>query len=127
MYTDFITAAKSKGRPVILMAFSSMPVSRTDILTTASIMIEQCQSKPAVVAMIGDRPVEKVGDSLEERAAKHKGDGLLLEVASPPPPSSPTALPVSAPPPNNHRTAAQATGAFLSELLSCHFFMNCGM
>ena len=41
--------------------------------------MEKCQPQPAVIAMMGNRPKESVSSSLEDRAARHKAKGLLLE------------------------------------------------
>ena len=71
--------AKADGHPVVLMAFSSMPVSREEILTTAALIVEKCTPQPAVIAMMGSRPAEKIGADLEKRVEGFKARGLLLE------------------------------------------------
>ena len=79
VFVDFIDNAKRAGTPLVLMAFSSMPVSREDILSTAALLVEKCSPQPAVLAMVGNRPEEKVSRSLQERVSVLKTKGLLLE------------------------------------------------
>eukprot|EP00667_Euglena_gracilis_P004177 EG_transcript_4196 len=78
-YRDFINRARENKTPLVLMAFSSMPVSREDILELACLMVQKCQPTPAVVAMVGNRPLEDLGSSLQGRVDGYKEQGLLFE------------------------------------------------
>ena len=78
-YNNFIEQARAKRRPLVVMAFSSMPVSRETILTTALKMVDNCAPQPAVVAMIGSRPLEEVPQSLQKRVDVAKQSGMLME------------------------------------------------
>jgi len=52
---DFIQRAKEAGEPVIAMTFSSMPVSRGDIIQSALRIVNECVSKPRVIALSGSK------------------------------------------------------------------------
>ena len=78
-YTTFIAKNKEAGRPLVLMAFSSMPVSRVDILKTACMIINECKPSPSVVAMVGTRPTEDIPSSLQARVDSMKQNAYLLE------------------------------------------------
>mmetsp|Transcript_30357 Transcript_30357/g.64028 ORF Transcript_30357/g.64028 Transcript_30357/m.64028 type:complete len:617 (-) Transcript_30357:134-1984(-) len=50
---SFVTNAKSKGGKIVVLAFSSMPVSKTDICAIALKLIRECESKTYVFALVG--------------------------------------------------------------------------
>lgn len=52
--TSFLMDVKHAGDHVVVMAFSSMPVARTQILELAIMMIEQCETRPRVIALVGN-------------------------------------------------------------------------
>ena len=50
---SFITNAKSADGKIVVLAFSSMPVSKTDICAIALKLIDECKSKAYVFALVG--------------------------------------------------------------------------
>ena len=65
--TSFLQAGESnkyKDTPIILIAFSSMPVSKRLIFEIIVKMATQSKSKPRVIGVTGTREEEKLPDSL---------------------------------------------------------------
>jgi UDP:flavonoid glycosyltransferase YjiC (YdhE family) len=83
-YKEFIRNARENNTPLVFMGFSSMPVSREDILSIACLMITKCSPTPAVVAMVGERPTDDISSSLKQRCDDYKARGLLFEGKSAP-------------------------------------------
>eukprot|EP00668_Euglena_longa_P006946 GGOE01008296.1.p1 GENE.GGOE01008296.1~~GGOE01008296.1.p1 ORF type:complete len:640 (-),score=129.34 GGOE01008296.1:603-2477(-) len=81
---SFIEEAKKAHAPVVLMAFSSMPVPRHDILEMAIKVIRQCPQKPRAIALVGQDIKAPLKHALAEEAAKLKEQNLLLEAAGAP-------------------------------------------
>eukprot|EP00497_Spongosphaera_streptacantha_P005774 TRINITY_DN797_c0_g1_i2.p1 TRINITY_DN797_c0_g1~~TRINITY_DN797_c0_g1_i2.p1 ORF type:complete len:365 (-),score=79.23 TRINITY_DN797_c0_g1_i2:3-1097(-) len=63
----FLEAQKKSGDPVVLIAFSSMPVSRRDIYNICIKMCDETEKKPRVIAVEGPRPAESVPAHIEKR------------------------------------------------------------
>eukprot|EP00516_Mucochytrium_quahogii_P001014 CAMPEP_0203751268 /NCGR_PEP_ID=MMETSP0098-20131031/5363_1 /ASSEMBLY_ACC=CAM_ASM_000208 /TAXON_ID=96639 /ORGANISM=" , Strain NY0313808BC1" /LENGTH=743 /DNA_ID=CAMNT_0050640903 /DNA_START=507 /DNA_END=2738 /DNA_ORIENTATION=+ len=77
----FITGAKEKGFPLVVICFSSMPVSRIKILESALLMLDKCPGphKPAIFALIGNRSAgEATNADQEARASEYIHDGRLF-------------------------------------------------
>jgi len=78
-HVAFIEDAKRKGRKLIVLAFSSMPVERLDILRIANKIISQCSKDVCIFALIGDHTNDPGHDSeVETLAKKHKIHKRLL-------------------------------------------------
>lgn len=85
-FKEFIGNAKAKGRKLVVMGFSSMPVPRDKILEIASLMCTDAQCKPCVIALVGRRPPGEPPLPLEikEKSDQLKAEGSLLEAAGAP-------------------------------------------
>lgn len=78
-HVDFIEQARSKGRKLIVLAFSSMPVERLDILRIANKIISQCEKEVCIFALIGDHVGDPGNDGdVEGTAAAYTTQGRLL-------------------------------------------------
>eukprot|EP00997_Jenningsia_sp_PLL12_P006415 NODE_295_length_1952_cov_59.615344_g246_i0.p2 GENE.NODE_295_length_1952_cov_59.615344_g246_i0~~NODE_295_length_1952_cov_59.615344_g246_i0.p2 ORF type:complete len:493 (-),score=139.37 NODE_295_length_1952_cov_59.615344_g246_i0:131-1609(-) len=75
----FLSNAKAAGRPVVVMAFSSMPVSRSDIMEIACTIATKARSRPCVMALVGSQGDEHLGKSHTTKINKLKDEGSLLE------------------------------------------------
>eukprot|EP00667_Euglena_gracilis_P004023 EG_transcript_4038 len=80
-FSAFIEEAKRVGAPIVLMAFSSMPVPRHDILDMAIKVIRECPQKPRAIAVVGQEIKVPLKPALAEQTSKLKEQNLLLEVA----------------------------------------------
>jgi len=81
----FILDAKEAQAPIVAIAFSSMPVSRTAILGLSSLVAERSSRDARVIALVGIRPSNETTDQLEEtRAQVLKESGKLLEIGGAP-------------------------------------------
>eukprot|EP00997_Jenningsia_sp_PLL12_P009556 NODE_653_length_1540_cov_56.389671_g536_i0.p1 GENE.NODE_653_length_1540_cov_56.389671_g536_i0~~NODE_653_length_1540_cov_56.389671_g536_i0.p1 ORF type:complete len:345 (-),score=82.55 NODE_653_length_1540_cov_56.389671_g536_i0:138-1172(-) len=80
-FVNFIESAKSNYRRLVVMAFSSMPVPRADILEIAVNMVENCKYPVSVIALVGPRDLSKetLKPSLEKKAEELKSSGKILE------------------------------------------------
>ncbi|KAH9256293.1 hypothetical protein BASA81_005514 [Batrachochytrium salamandrivorans] len=82
----FIESAKLANEPVVVMTFSSMPVSRRTIVQSALAITTECKSQPRVIALSG----AKIRDSLGASAAISKQleqavqEGKVLELEGAP-------------------------------------------
>lgn len=85
-FKEFIGNAKAKGRKLVVMGFSSMPVPREKILEIASMMCSECVSKPCVIALVGRRPPGEppLDPEIQEKSQRLKAEGSLLEAAGAP-------------------------------------------
>jgi len=83
-FVRFIAEAKFSKEPLIVMAFSSMPVARTRILELALKLIDESVFSPRVIALVGNQnavPIEALNervDALETRAKTYVKAGKLL-------------------------------------------------
>jgi hypothetical protein len=77
----FITAAKEAKEKLVVMAFSSMPVDREKVIQIAMTMVDNCKTRPRVIALVGNRDLTKepLSSSTEKRANALKQEGRLLE------------------------------------------------
>eukprot|EP00906_Rhabdomonas_costata_P035107 RCo049347 len=78
---SFISKAKADGAPVVVMAFSSMPVARAIILEAGCRMAELCMRQPRVIALVGprDQSSDSCSPELEHRVAELKAQHRLFE------------------------------------------------
>jgi hypothetical protein len=85
-FKEFIGNAKAKGRKLIVMGFSSMPVPRDKILEIASTMCMESACKPCVIALVGRRPPGEppLPPEVKEKSDMLKAEGSLLEAAGAP-------------------------------------------
>eukprot|EP01127_Copromyxa_protea_P014440 TRINITY_DN4019_c0_g1_i2.p1 TRINITY_DN4019_c0_g1~~TRINITY_DN4019_c0_g1_i2.p1 ORF type:complete len:1029 (+),score=204.55 TRINITY_DN4019_c0_g1_i2:415-3087(+) len=85
-FKQFIGNAKEKGRKLVVMGFSSMPVPRDKILEIACSMCSESQCKPCVIALVGRRPPGEppLSPELQQRTQALKDEGSLLEAAGAP-------------------------------------------
>lgn len=78
----FIERAKQANEPVVVMTFSSMPVSRRTIVQSALAITAECKSRPRVIALSGAKirdPLGATSKPLEQ--AVREGKVLELEGA----------------------------------------------
>eukprot|EP00930_Biecheleria_cincta_P096987 TRINITY_DN88747_c0_g1_i1.p1 TRINITY_DN88747_c0_g1~~TRINITY_DN88747_c0_g1_i1.p1 ORF type:complete len:718 (+),score=86.07 TRINITY_DN88747_c0_g1_i1:59-2212(+) len=82
---SFIDTAKANASPIVVVAFSSMPVNRKDILR---ICCEMCtvRQRPSIIAAIGnqDRSHEDVPQEVLTQSQKLRDEGRLKEIAGAP-------------------------------------------
>jgi len=84
-FSEFIAAAKASKSPIVLLAFSSMPIPRTTILDIAVKIVEQCAQMPRVIAMVGgDQAKEPLEDELDGKVRILKDSLKLLEANNAP-------------------------------------------
>jgi len=84
-FSEFIAAAKASQSPIVLLAFSSMPVPRYTILDIAVQLVEQCAQMPRVIAMVGgQQATEPLGSELDGKVRNFKDSLMLLEANSAP-------------------------------------------
>ena len=77
---DFCAAARAAGDPVIAMTFSSMPVSRENIISTSLRIVKECASHPRLIALSGPKCKDKLSSSLSSALAEQSAKGKLLEL-----------------------------------------------
>ncbi|GBG28758.1 Sterol 3-beta-glucosyltransferase [Hondaea fermentalgiana] len=78
-HVDFIEQARNNGRKLVVLAFSSMPVERLDILRIAIKIISGCEKEVSIFALIGDHVGDPGNDSdVEGAAAGYAAKGRLL-------------------------------------------------
>eukprot|EP00668_Euglena_longa_P041584 GGOE01054745.1.p1 GENE.GGOE01054745.1~~GGOE01054745.1.p1 ORF type:complete len:641 (+),score=129.55 GGOE01054745.1:66-1988(+) len=83
-FAIFIEEAKGAQAPVVLMAFSSMPVPRQEILEMAIKIIRECPQKPRVIALVGVGQKVPLKTSFTDQVNRLKEEKLLLEAAGAP-------------------------------------------
>ncbi|GBG24283.1 Sterol 3-beta-glucosyltransferase [Hondaea fermentalgiana] len=89
-YMRMIVDARAAKEPLVVMAFSSMPVPRTRILELAIMVVEQCAQRPRVIALVGNSNAIKVEelsgsvDAVESRAHELVSEGRMLVDAGAP-------------------------------------------
>lgn len=76
---SFIDKAKLAHAPLVVMAFSSMPVSRDRILEIAIKMISECKWKPRIICLAGPTVENPLSESLLEKRNKFEEEGTLFE------------------------------------------------
>eukprot|EP00667_Euglena_gracilis_P005543 EG_transcript_5587 len=84
VFTDFINEAKAAQCPIVLMAFSSMPVPRSAILEMAIKLIEDCVQRPRVIALVGGQANDPLRPDLEAQVKELRESKFLLEAAGAP-------------------------------------------
>lgn len=77
---DFIATAKAAGDPVIAMTFSSMPVSRSDIIQSSLKIVKECVSHPRVIALSGSKVNDNLKNSLAKDLQTQVQAGKILEL-----------------------------------------------
>jgi len=85
-FKNFIASAKEQKEPLVVMAFSSMPVPRESIMSMACKMIEECKTSPRVIALIGKRDIsaEPLKKKTQDKFDQFIGEGKLLEAGGAP-------------------------------------------
>jgi len=78
----FITSAKSAGRKLAVMTFSSMPVQRDKMLAAAIKMVTETKH-PVSLVYVGTR-YDPVGAAQEQKIQELKDKGLFIELARAP-------------------------------------------
>jgi len=80
-FVNFIKNAKEKGRKILAIGFSSMPVPRSTILEIVTLLAEKCEGSPAVIALVGNKDFsqDKIPKAVEEKAEELKKEGRILE------------------------------------------------
>lgn len=81
---DFIDAGHKANDPIIAMTFSSMPVSRTDILNNTFKILKECKSHPRVIALSGAKVRDKITPALTAQLEEFKKSGKILELEGAP-------------------------------------------
>ena len=82
---SFILRAKEDGKPLVVIAFSSMPIGRTAVLGLSALVAEQSARGARVIAVVGVRPRSEVTHAeMEKRAALLKQENKLIEIAAAP-------------------------------------------
>jgi len=79
--SSFIEANRTKGRKLLLMTFSSMPVERRQMLLCANKMIKEAKT-PLSVLIVGTQLKQSAPQSVLDSADVLKSQGSLLEVAT---------------------------------------------
>lgn len=83
----FIAGAREANCQIMCICFSSMPVSRIEILELSLLILKKCPKpyKPAILALVGNRPLdEPTKESLEVEAKKYIAqDRLLIQNGAP--------------------------------------------
>mmetsp|Transcript_17964 Transcript_17964/g.29140 ORF Transcript_17964/g.29140 Transcript_17964/m.29140 type:complete len:977 (+) Transcript_17964:168-3098(+) len=78
-HVRFIKNAKQRGDKLLVLAFSSMPVEKLDILRIANKIISKCEKRVCVMAMIGSHTDDPGHDAeIESLAEKYKEEGRLI-------------------------------------------------
>mmetsp|Transcript_27249 Transcript_27249/g.43380 ORF Transcript_27249/g.43380 Transcript_27249/m.43380 type:complete len:360 (-) Transcript_27249:278-1357(-) len=77
-FIDFIDNAKAVDAPIVLMAFSSMPVSRSSIMDIAERVITQCKKKPRVIAMVSKAQSDALEPAQQDTVQALEDSGQLL-------------------------------------------------
>jgi len=81
----FIVSAREDGKPIVAIAFSSMPVGRSAILGLSALVAEQSKRGARVIALVGTRPTNEVTQrSVQARADELKTQNKLIEVGGAP-------------------------------------------
>jgi len=75
----FCARAREQGRKLVVMTFSSMPISRGKMLACAVKMVSQCAT-PMSLIYVGKRQPDTVPTAVRKQAAALTADGSLLEV-----------------------------------------------
>jgi len=88
-FVKMIMEAKAVREPLVVMAFSSMPVPRSDILKLAMKMIEKSRHNPRVIALVGSQNIVRKDEhatdqSVEDSAQIYVKNGKLLVDAGAP-------------------------------------------
>jgi sterol 3beta-glucosyltransferase len=76
----FIDQAHAEGDPVVAMTFSSMPVSRGDIVASALKIVAECVSHPRVIALSGAKVKDPLSASLSRSLQEQVKAGKILEL-----------------------------------------------
>jgi len=85
-FMKIILDAHANREPVVVLCFSSMPVGRIRILEMCLMILNQCEMKPRVIGLIGNRAMAEIPSEaqtaksikIEEEAAEHVSTGRLL-------------------------------------------------
>jgi len=78
-HLSFISQARKLDRKLIVLAFSSMPVEKLDILRIAVKIVEECQKEVCIFALIGDHVDDPGHDAkLEAKVASLEKTGRIL-------------------------------------------------
>jgi sterol 3beta-glucosyltransferase len=80
----FIQAGKDANAPVIVMAFSSMPIPRESILKISAKIVKECKHKPRMIALMGPHANEKISSKLDAEIKKLTAENLIFEAAGAP-------------------------------------------
>jgi len=81
---DFIDVAHAAGDPVVAMTFSSMPVSRGDIIQSALRIVNECESHPRVIALSGSKVKDKLSAAISKELQAAVDAGKILELEGAP-------------------------------------------
>jgi len=81
---DFIDKAHEAGDPVVAMTFSSMPVSRGDIIQSSLKIVKDCESHPRVIALSGSKVNDKISPVLTKELQVAVEEGKILEMEGAP-------------------------------------------
>ena len=82
--TDFIDKAHADGDPVVAMTFSSMPVSRGDIIHSTLRIVTECETHPRVIALSGSKVKDKLPTHLQTQLNAQIEAGKILELEGAP-------------------------------------------
>eukprot|EP00667_Euglena_gracilis_P001782 EG_transcript_1782 len=83
-FATFIREAKEARCPIVLLAFSSMPIPRHEILEMAAKLIRECPEMPRVIALVGVGMKVPLKPAIAEQVDRLKADRLLLEAVGAP-------------------------------------------
>eukprot|EP01127_Copromyxa_protea_P012705 TRINITY_DN3334_c0_g1_i3.p1 TRINITY_DN3334_c0_g1~~TRINITY_DN3334_c0_g1_i3.p1 ORF type:complete len:298 (+),score=52.07 TRINITY_DN3334_c0_g1_i3:343-1236(+) len=80
--TTFVEKSKAAGRPIVVMGFSSMPISREKILEVSLNLIAKTEKEVHVIALVGDKQNDEIWDKdVAEQVASAKNEGKLCETS----------------------------------------------
>lgn len=74
----FLDKAKGMDGKVVVLAFSSMPVSKSQIVSIALKLVQECKEKVCVFALVGKQLALPLDDHIQQAAQTAQDDGRLF-------------------------------------------------